>query len=177
MLLDDFKQRVKLEHLEVKDNNYDDILNLYIGNEAFARLSNNYPITMDSVLRDVENVPPFKDINHKHFISIYNIHNELAAVLDIIDEYSFQNKNNKNAIWIGLLEVDINKHGMGLGSLIINALFDVCKNNGKTTVQIGVIKNNVMALEFWNKFGFKVFKEVNNGEYDLILMEKFIGQS
>jgi GNAT superfamily N-acetyltransferase len=174
MLLDDIKQRLKLNRLKVKDNKYDDILDLYKGNEEFAKLSNNYPITLESIKKDVEDIPPFTDINHKHFISIYNIHNELVAVLDIIDGYSFQDKNNKNAIWIGLLEIDINRHHMGLGSLIINALFDVCKRNSKTIVQLGVIKENVNALTFWSKMGFKVFKEGNNGEFDLFLMEKSI---
>lgn len=172
MLLDDIKQRLKLNHLEVKDNKYEDLLNLYKGNEEFAKLSNNYPITLEGIKKDVEDIPPFTDINHKHFISIYNIRNELVAVLDIIDGYSFQDKNNKNAIWIGLLEIDINSQNRGLGSLIINALFDVCKKNGKTIVQLGVIKENKNALDFWNNIGFEVFREGNNSEFDLFLMEK-----
>lgn len=174
MLLDDLKQRLMLNHLEVKDNKYEEILDLYKGNEEFAKLSNNYPINIESVKKDIEDIPPFTDITRKHFISIYNIHNELIAVLDIIDGYSFQDKNNKNAIWIGLLEIDINKQNIGLGSLIINALFDVCKKNNKTTVQLGLIKENVNALVFWNKIGFEVFREGNNGEFDLYLMGKSI---
>lgn len=174
MLLDDIKQELILNHLEVKDNKYEDILNLYKGNEEFAKLSNNYPITMESVKNDVENIPPITDITHKHFISIYDIHNELVAVLDIINGYSFQNKNNKNAIWIGLLEIDISRQNIGIGSLIISALFDACKKNSKTIVQLGVIKENINAFAFWNKIGFEVFKEGNNGEFDLFLMEKSI---
>lgn len=174
MLLDDIKQRLKLDHLEVKDNKYEDILDLYKGNEDFAKLSNNYPITMESVKRDIEDIPPFTDSARKHFISIYNIQNELVAVLDIIDGYSFQDANNKNAIWIGLLEIDINRQNIGLGSLIINDLFDVCKNNRKTIVQLGVIKGNINALDFWNKIGFEIFREGSNGEFDLFLMEKSI---
>ncbi|KEI04429.1 GNAT family N-acetyltransferase [Clostridium botulinum] len=174
MLLEDIKQRLKLNHLEVKDNNYEDIFNLYKGNKEYARLSNNYPITMENVKNDVENAPPFIDITRKNFISIYNIYNELIAILDIIDGYSFQDKNNKNAIWIGLLEIDINKHNTGLGSLIVNTLFYVCKKNNKTILQLGVIKENINALGFWKKVGFKVFTEKNNGEFDLFLMEKSI---
>ncbi|WP_242648504.1 GNAT family N-acetyltransferase [Clostridium novyi] len=168
------KQKLKLNHLEVKDNNYEDIFNLYKGNKEYAKLSNNYPITMENVKNDVENGPTCIDITRKKFISIYNIYNELIAVLDIIDGYSFQDKNNKNAIWIGLLEIDINKHNTGLGNLIVNILFDVCKKNSKTILQLGVIKENTKALDFWKKVGFKVFIEKNNGEFDLLLMEKSI---
>jgi|LAHS01.1.fsa_nt_gb GNAT superfamily N-acetyltransferase len=174
MLLEDIKHDLKLNQLEVKDNNYEDIFDLYKGNEEYAKLSNNYPITMENIKRDVEDIPPLTDITHKHYISIYNIHNELVAVLDIIDGYSFQDKNNKNAIWIGLLEVDTNKHNIGLGSLIINTLFDVCKKNSKTIVQLGVIKENINALAFWKKSGFEVFREGSNGEFDLFIMEKSI---
>ena len=174
MLLEDIKQKLKLNHLEVKDNKYEDIFDLYKGNEEYAKLSNNYPTTMENVKKDVEDIPPFTDTIRKHFISIYNIHNELVAVLDIIDGYSFQDKNNKNAIWIGLLEIDIDKHNIGLGSLIINTLFDVCKKNSKTIVQLGVMKENISALDFWKKIGFEVFREGNNGEFDLFLMEKSI---
>lgn len=174
MLLEDIKQKLKLNHLEVKDNKYEDIFDLYKGNEEYSKLSNNYPITMGNVKKDIEDIPSFIDITHKHFISIYNIHNELVAVLDIIDGYSFQDKNNKNVIWIGLLEIDINMHNIGLGSLIMNALFDACKKNSKTIVQLGVIKENISALAFWKKIGFEVFREVNNGEFDLFLMEKSI---
>ncbi len=174
MLIEDIKQNLKLKSLEVKVNKYDDIFNLYKGNEEFAKLSNNYPISMENVKKDVEDIPPFIDINQKHFLSIYNVRNELVAVLDIIDGYSFQNKNNKNSIWIGLLEIDINKHNMGLGSLIIKELFDVCKKNGKTIVQLGVIKENISGLIFWKKIGFETFREGNNGQFDLFLMEKSI---
>jgi ribosomal protein S18 acetylase RimI-like enzyme len=174
MLLDDIKQRLILNHLKVRDNNYEDILNLYKGNEEFAKISHHYPVTMESVKKDVEDIPPITDVSHKHFLSIYNVDNELVAVLDIIDGYGFQDKNNINAVWIGLLQVDINRHNMGFGSTIINSLFDACKNNGKTKVQLGVIKENVNAFAFWSKIGFTVFREGNNGEFDLLLMEKHI---
>ena len=62
-----------------------------------------------------------------------------------------------------------------MGSLIINILFDVCKKNRKKIVQLGVIKENINALNFWKKVGFEVFREVNNGEFDLYLMEKPLG--
>jgi len=174
MLLEDMKQSLKSNYLKIKVNKYDDIFNLYKGNVEYAKLSNNYPTKMENVKEDVEDIPPCTDITHKHFLSIYNINDELVAVLDIIDGYSFQDKNNKNAIWIGLLEIDINKHNVGLGSLIINDLLDVCKRNGKTIVQLGVIKENISGIVFWKKMGFEIFKEVNNGEFDLFLMEKTI---
>lgn len=174
MLLDDIKQNLKLNFLEIKENKYNDIFELYKGNEEYAKLSNNYPISMENTKKDVENIPPFTDVTHKYFLSIYNDNNELVAVLDIIDEYSFQSKNNKSAIWIGLLEVDISKHSIGLGSLIVNELLDACKSNGKTIVQLGVIKDNIRGLAFWQKIGFKTFREENNRAFDLFLMEKSI---
>ncbi|MDF2504072.1 MAG: hypothetical protein K0R06_1563, partial [Clostridium sp.] len=39
---------------------------------------------------------------------------------------------------------------------------------------LGVIKENINALDFWNKIGFEIFREGSNGEFDLFLMEKSI---
>lgn len=42
-------------------------------------------------------------------------------------------------------------------------------------IQLGVIKENRKAVKFWRKVGFDVLREVNNGEFDLYVMEKSIG--
>lgn len=67
------------------------------------------------------------------------------------------------------------KHHNGLGSLIFNGLQDACKENNKTMIQLGVIKENRKAVKFWRKVGFDVLREVNNGEFDLYVMGKSIG--
>jgi ribosomal protein S18 acetylase RimI-like enzyme len=173
MLLNDIEYKLKFNHLEVKDNNYDDIFNLYKNNEEFAKISANYPVTMDCVIEDIKAIPPSVDSSNKHYLSIYD-NKELVGVLDIINNFSYQDKNNNDAIWLGLLEIDVKKHNKGLGSLIISILFEVFKENNKSIIQLGVIKENTNALNFWKKVGFKVFKETNNGESDLYLMEKEI---
>lgn len=170
----DIKVNLKLKDLEIRSNNYEDILNLYKGNEEYAKLSNNYPVTIENVKKDVEDIPPITDAKHKHFFSIYNRKNNLVAVLDIIDGYSYKNKDNKEAIWIGLLEIDIDNHKSGLGKAIIDNLVNCSMKNNKKLIQLGVIKNNSKALAFWKRVGFEVFKEVNNGEHDLFLMEKHL---
>ncbi len=175
MLLEDLKEKLKAINLEIRENNYEEIFALYEGNEEFRKLSNEYPVTLEKVKEDVEDVPPFTDTRSKHYLSIYNLHNELVAVVDFIDGYSFQDKNNKNALWIGLLEIDKKRHNSGLGTLIFNTIADACRKNSKTMIQLGVIKENHKAVKFWRKVGFDVLREVNNGEFDLYVMEKSIG--
>lgn len=56
--------------------------------------------------------------------------------------------------------------------MIVDSIMDCCKNNEKKAVQLGVIKENINALKFWENIGFKTFTEINNGELDLFIMEK-----
>lgn len=64
-------------------------------------------------------------------MSVYDDHDVLVAVLDCIEDHSFQNKYGERAVWIGLLQVDMSKQKMGLGRTITEALIDACRMNGK----------------------------------------------
>lgn len=174
MIRDSIARNLKHNNLEVKDNVYNDIFALYEGNESFSRMSNHFPITMKSIKEDVDTIPSFTSKEKKHYLSIYNEQEELVAVLDYIEEFSYQNKHGENSIWIGLLQIAVNVQGSGVGRVITDAVFSSCRENKKSIIQLGVIKENENALQFWKKIGFEIFTEVNNGEADLYLMEKDI---
>jgi ribosomal protein S18 acetylase RimI-like enzyme len=172
MIRESIAQILKHNNLEIKNNSYEDIFALYEGNVSFARMSNSFPITMKSIKEDVDTIPPFTSKEKKHYLSIYNEQEELVAVLDFIEEFSHQNKHGGNSIWIGLLQIDVRMQGTGIGRVITDAVFSSCRENKKNIIQLGVIKENINALQFWKKLGFNIFTEVNNGEVDLYLMEK-----
>lgn len=163
-----------LNKLFIKNNVESNILKLYQGNEYYAKLSNHYPVVREYVNEEIHVVPPCIEKEQKYFLSIYNEEDKLTAVLDILDKYSFQNENNEKTVWIGLLQIDADLHGKGLGKQVVTALEMACKKSGKKLLQLGVIKDNIIGLNFWRKQGFKVFFEKNNGEYDLYLMKKDI---
>ena len=174
MIIESLTKALHQYNLEIGTNTYEDIFALYDSDEYFARVSNNFPVKMETIIEDVDTIPPFTTAEKKHYISIYNDEKELVAVIDFIEGYSYKNMHGENAIWIGLLQIDKRKQHLGLGKSIINALFESCKENHKEFIQIGVIKENERALKFWTKQGFDSFTEVNNGDFDLVLMEKHL---
>ena len=174
MIIESLTKALLLHGLVIGSNAYEDIFDLYNSDEYFARISNNYPVKMEAIIEDVTYIPPITTAVKKHYISVYNFEKELVAVLDFIEDYSYKNMHGKNAIWIGLLQIDKRKQHNGLGKIIISALFESCRVNKIEFVQLGVIRTNQKAFKFWSKLGFVSFAEMNNGEHDLFLMEKHL---
>ena len=175
MLEENFKEELRKKKLFIKDNIIEDIFELYKSNDYYEKVSDNYPVKLENVSEDINDIPEFIRPKQKHFFSIYNEENELVAVVDFLDGYSFQNKDNKDALWIGLLKLDKQFQRQGIGSVIIESLESACKKENKKIIQLGVIRKNVVGYNFWLKEGFRVFREGNNKKYDLYLMEKEIG--
>lgn len=163
---------LKVQHLTVGDNEPNDILKLYQTNESYAKVSNHYPVTMEHVIRDIEERPPATDRSQKHYLSIYDQSEQLIAVIDVIECFSYQGLNKEKTSWIGLLEVDQSRHQTGIGRKLTHAIEWVCIQRGQTDLQLGVIRDNQAALKFWTNVGFEVFEEKKTDEYDLVLMKK-----
>jgi ribosomal protein S18 acetylase RimI-like enzyme len=174
MILKEFEKELSTYKLFIGENNKDDIFKLYESNEYYAKVSNTFPVKMEAVIEDINVVPPCSDKEHKYYLSIYNEQNRLVAVVDFIDSYTYKHVNNLRGIWIGLLKIHGDFHKKGIGHAILGAFEKSCRVNGKEEIQLGVIKDNEIGLKFWEKEGYKIFKEVNNGEHDLKLMRKFI---
>ncbi|MEG1803557.1 MAG: GNAT family N-acetyltransferase [Lachnospiraceae bacterium] len=174
MLYEDIKECLKENQLYIKENRYDDILQLYTGNEEYSKISNHFPQTMEGVVQDVNQVPDFLDKSQKLYLSIYNADDKLVAVADLLDGYHIEKKKDAGSIWIGLLEIERSKHKTGLGSVICKCIVKAAGKNGKKVAQLGVIKENREAILFWEKQGFKTIRDGNDGELDLNIMEKQI---
>ena len=59
---------------------------------------------------------------------------------------------------IGLLLIHPNARGMGLGRAMHNEIKKFVKNQGGKKLRIGVMEQNVDALVFWSKIGYKQTK-------------------
>lgn len=175
MLVENFIEELRKNKLFIKENILAEIFELYKSNDYYEKVTDNYPVKLESVINDINEIPEFIEKEQKHFFSIYNEANKLVAVVDFLDGYSFQNGNNKEALWIGLLKLDQQFHRQGIGKIIVECLESACKKDNKKIIQLGVIRKNIIGYNFWIKEGFKVFKEGNNKKYDLYLMEKKIG--
>ena len=128
-------------------NDIPDVLELYTGNpEYFAYCPP--PPSEATVRADMLALPPAKEMRDKHFIGFY-AKDRLAAVMDLIDRYP----DDETAL-IGLLMVNRNWQGKGVGAYIVQRISEALRAQGFRRIRIGVIKTNLRARSFWRKQGF-----------------------
>ena len=71
---------------------------------------------------------------------------------------------DKNAIEISRIYAATSFIGKGVGHLLMDKSLEIARENGKTTVWLGVWKENDRAIRFYKKWGFQQF-----AEHDFIL--------
>jgi GNAT superfamily N-acetyltransferase len=59
-------------------------------------------------------------------------------------------------VWLGILVSD-SFTGQGIGSKIIDFLFQVAKDNGVSKIKLSVDNDNIFAIKLYVKKGFKLF--------------------
>ena len=130
----------------------DQILNLSLGNEIFYQY--HTPVaTMDSILKDMEMLPPGKDLSDKFYIGIFK-ELQLIAVMDLISGYP-----DLETAYIGLFMMDIKFQGKGTGSQIIEECACGLKKMGYRKIRLAVDWDNPQSNSFWRKNHFIVTDE------------------
>ncbi|MBU3202306.1 GNAT family N-acetyltransferase (plasmid) [Clostridium estertheticum] len=101
-------------------------------------------------------LPPNKDYEDKFVLGIYKFNNELVGIIDIVRDFPIIGQ------WmLGLVLIEPNERGTGLGRIIHEALVEWAINLGATSFRIGVIEENHMGINFWSTLGYTKIKEVN----------------
>lgn len=110
--------------------------------------------TKEDIKAIFTDLPSNKDIKDKFVLGVYKS-NELVGIIDIIRGYPTIRE------WtIGLLLLEPEERGKGLGFVIHEALVNWAKDLGAKQFTVGVIQDNYRALKFWNSLGYKKIKEV-----------------
>ena len=149
----------------VRKLNGEDVESVYalsIGNPIFYEYHPPF-VTRESILEDMEALPPNKGYEDKFYIGFYDGEN-LVAVMDLIRDFPCE-----KTAFIGLFMVDAKYQGKGTGSKIIGECAAYLREQGFQTIQLGVDKGNPQSFAFWKKNAFCVTEE---GEY--IRMERKI---
>ena len=97
-------------------------------------------------------LPPNKTKNEKYLFGAFK-EDTLIGVVDLVADFP-----EKGEWIIGLLLIHPNARGMGLGRAMHNEIKKFVKNQGGKKLRIGVMEQNVDALVFWSKIGYKQTK-------------------
>ena len=147
------------------DSDADSILELCEGNTLFYQYCEAKP-SKEQVLNDLHITPPDVNPSNKYYIGFYQ-KDVLIAVMDLIDGYP-----DADIAFIGFFMVKNEMQGNQVGSNIIQETASYLKSAGMTAIQLGIDKSNPQSTHFWKKNGFAVIKEVERGNWTVLVAEK-----
>lgn len=147
------------------DADADSILALCRENKLFYLYCEAQP-SREQVLNDLHITPPGVDLTDKYYLGFCQ-GDELVAVMDLIDGYP-----EPDMVFIGFFMMNAAWQGRGVGSAIIREAADHLQTTGKTALRLGIDKANPQSTHFWRKNGFAVLKEIDRGEWTVLLAEK-----
>lgn len=124
-------------------------------------------VTMDSLKKDLEAVPPNKLLDDKYYFGFYDRENDLVAVVDLIVNYP-----RDNCCYIGFFMVSIDVQNKGVGSYIIDLLCKYLLNAGFLEIELAYVENNVQARNFWLKNGFLPITSKKQELFNVVCMNK-----
>jgi GNAT superfamily N-acetyltransferase len=109
------------------------------------------PPRPDEATNLAKDCPPGWTTADKLLIGITDQENSLLAVIDGMCGYP-----KEGIFWIGLMLVDPSKRGRGLGTRILAGFENWAASQGAKQIRLGVVEENVKALRFWQRSGYKL---------------------
>ena len=146
----------------------DAIYELCRENRIFYRYHEPF-VTKESILDDMEALPPGKSREDKYYIGFFD-GGSLVAIMDLILGYP-----EKNTAFIGLFMTAHDRQGCGLGSRILRDCMARLSAAGYHRLRLAVDEGNPQSLAFWTKNGFTLTGEVHPNDFSAYLpMERSI---
>ncbi len=105
-------------------------------------------VTKDSIRRDMQALPPKKNMEDKHYIGWFD-GDRLIAVMDLIDGYP-----DARTAFIGFFMTDVSVQRKGVGGTIISELCEYLRVQRYKAVRLGWVKGNPQSEAFWHKNQF-----------------------
>ena len=129
-------------------------------------------VTVESILEDMEALPPNKGYEDKHYIGFFS-EGTLVAVMDLIAHYPQQ-----GTALLGFFAMNANLQGQGIGTAIISDSVTYLAQVGFKKVRLGIDKGNPQSKAFWLKNGFTFTGEEyeSDGSTILVMERKLYGR-
>ena len=128
-------------------------------------------VTVESILEDMEALPPNKGYEDKHYIGFFD-EGTLVAVMDLIEHYP-----KSGTALLGFFAMNANLQGQGIGTEIISDSVAFLAQEGFKKVRLGIDKGNPQSKAFWLKNGFTFTGEAyeSDGSAILVMERKLYG--
>jgi RimJ/RimL family protein N-acetyltransferase len=128
-------------------------------------------VTVESILEDMEALPPNKGYEDKHYIGFF-CEDALVAVMDLIEDYP-----RPGTALLGFFAMNSNLQGQGIGTAIISDSVAYLAQVGFKKVRLGIDKGNPQSKAFWLKNGFAFTGEEyeSDGSTILVMERKLYG--
>ena len=129
-------------------------------------------VTVESILEDMEALPPNKGYEDKHYIGFF-CEDALVAVMDLIEAYP-----RPGTALLGFFAMNSNLQGQGIGTAIISDSVAYLAQVGFKKVRLGIDKGNPQSKAFWLKNGFVFTGEEyeSDGSTILVMERKLYGR-
>lgn len=121
-------------------------------------------VTVESILEDMEALPPNKSYEDKHYIGFFR-KDTLVAVMDLIEHYP-----QHGTALLGFFAMNSNLQGQGVGSVIISDSVTYLTQLDFEKVRLGIDKGNPQSKAFWLKNGFAFTGEEYESDGSTILV-------
>lgn len=121
-------------------------------------------VTVQSVLEDMEALPPHKGYEDKHYIGFFG-EDTLVAVMDLIEHYPHQ-----GTALLGFFAMNSNFQSQGIGTAIISDSIAYLTQVDFQKVRLGIDKGNPQSKAFWLKNGFAFTGEEYESDGSTILV-------
>ena len=146
------KNDYKIKSLTIDEQKMIEILNLKCSD--YYILHDGVLASKKEALEIFNSLPPGKNYEDKFVIGIFKYGNELTGIIDIVKNFP------DNGEWmLGLLLIEPEERGRGLGKLIHEALVQWAITLGAKSFRIGVIEDNHKGKKFWSEIGYIKIKE------------------
>ena len=121
-------------------------------------------VTVESILEDMEALPPNKGYEDKYYIGFFD-EGALVAVMDLIEHYP-----NPGTALLGFFAMNTNLQGQGIGTEIISDSVAYLAQMGFRKVRLAIDKGNPQSKAFWLKNGFAFTGEEYESDSSTILV-------
>jgi Acetyltransferases, including N-acetylases of ribosomal proteins len=124
-------------------------------------------VTMDSLQEDMLALPKGKTLEDKYYLGFYQ-DDLLIAVIDLICRYP-----NVKTAFIGFFMMNKKAQGKGVGTAIVEEMFQYLRKIGFSFVRLGYVKGNHQSEAFWLKNHFeKTEVEIQAKNYVIVVMQR-----